>query len=147
MLARIPILLGIWALIEIALLVELAERTSLSFTLLYLLTSALVGMVLVMRQMRLLLVRSEHRRRRQPSVLAIVAGVLLIVPGILSDVLALLLLTPPGGRWVRGWFNRRVGIWSDRPDRRWDPWSPAARGSDSIDEKTIDVTPREARVP
>lgn len=55
------------------------------------------------------------------SFLRLIAGLLLIVPGFLTDIVAILLLVPPLRRWVAGWFAQSVQVktsgWQAPPRR------------------------------
>jgi UPF0716 protein FxsA len=94
----LPILL--FPVLEIFLLVRLAQLTSGWEVLAYLLFAALVGGRLIARPGALAAISSRRYRFSTSSplsdrMLEIVAGLLLILPGLLSDVLAVTLLVPP----------------------------------------------------
>lgn len=42
------------------------------------------------------------------GLLVLVGGVLLVTPGVLTDVVGLFLFIPPTRRWVASWFRRRI---------------------------------------
>src|ERR1043166_7209688 len=101
---------GLFVVIEIVLLFWLVQRTSLLTTFAYLFLSAGAGIAVIVRAAhRALVVRpakadDEPREvlpRSRDGLFSLAAGVLLIIPGIVSDLLALVLLTPVGQRAAR----------------------------------------------
>lgn len=100
-------------IVELALLVWLCQRTSLGFTLALVVGSALAGSWLLREQARRFwrsARQADAARAGQPlfdRFLTLLAGVLLILPGILSDLLAVALLLPP----VRRLLARHAAQW------------------------------------
>ena len=137
----LPLLVAAWLVLEIWLLTEIAGAVG-GAGLFLLLLAGVAGGVLVLRwtgrrAVRRLQATVQAARGGRPapeeqrgSALLVVAGVLLIVPGPLSDVLGLLLLLPPVrtvvGRLVERRIRAVVPVWTDpfqrartgRPDGR-----------------------------
>ena len=115
MLLRLLLLFTLVPLTELALLIEVGQRVGTWLTIAIVLATGLAGAVLT----RLIGLRVVGRIRealgqgRLPGeelvdgLLVVVAGALLLTPGLLTDVTALALLTPPGRRLARGWLKRR----------------------------------------
>lgn len=130
------VLLVLWPITEIVLLIVAADQFGVGWTLLALGASALVGMIVirVLGAISLAELQRALQRREPPAgalirgACALLAGLLLILPGFLSDLVALLLLIPP----VRAAAIR--AIW-----RRW----PGARGGGTRGPPVIDGDYRE----
>ena len=110
-------------LAEILVLIAVADQIGIGWTVLALVAAAVLG-VLVIRVLgaaSLAALRDALARREPPAgplfrgACVLIAGVLLIVPGFLSDILALLLLIPPvratliGALWRQRSGGRRDG--------------------------------------
>jgi UPF0716 protein FxsA len=114
-LSRIFLLLVLLPLIEIVVLVWIASKTSAVFVLLLVLGTGILGLTLMRRQSlqtwRRLSVDMESGRMPAESlvdsVLVLVAGGLLVLPGVLTDVAAIALLFPPSRRAIKSLF----GLW------------------------------------
>jgi len=109
---------------EIALLIAIGRQIGLVSTVALLLLTGLLGSFLARRQ-GLGIVRrmqSELAEGRAPAgqildgTLILLAGVLLIVPGVITDVLAFLCLLPAGRTLIKAWLRRRfeAGLRSGR---------------------------------
>lgn len=121
----------LWPLIEIALFVLIGGAIGVWWTLLVVVGTGFVGVVLLRRlglgsAERL---RGQMQQMRDPvgtvgdGVLKALAGLLLILPGFLTDFLGALLLLPPLRAALVGALARRVTVasmQSDRPARRSD---------------------------
>src|SRR5262252_10200130 len=108
-------------LAEILVLIAVADQIGVAWTLLALALSAVLGVVVirVLGAASLAQLRDALARREPPAgalvrgACVLIAGMLLIVPGFLSDIVALLLLIPPvratliGALWRRGSGGRR----------------------------------------
>ncbi len=118
MLRRLLLLLALFCLVELAVLLILAQKTSWLFALGLFVGAGVLGAVLVrIEGIRCLhRIREELNARRMPDdalldgVLILVAGVLLIIPGLLSDLTAILLLIPPVRRPVRRYLRYRFHL-------------------------------------
>ena len=93
----------VWPLVEIALFVVIGGRIGLWPTLIWVVLSALLG-IMVMRltaARQAMALRDGLRAVRDPAglaaagILSMLAGVLLILPGFLTDAIGLVLLLPP----------------------------------------------------
>jgi len=109
---------------EIALLIAIGREIGLAATVSLLLVTGLLGAVLARRQ-GLGVVRrmqSEVAAHRMPAgqlvdgALILLAGVLLIVPGVLTDALGFFCLLPAGRTLLKAWLRRRfeAGLRSGR---------------------------------
>lgn len=113
----------IWPLVEIALFVLIGGQVGVWPVLIWVVLSALLG-ILVMRltaARQALALRDGLRAVRDPArlaaagILSMVAGVLLILPGFLTDALGLVLLLPPVQALVARHAEARVAV--IRPQR------------------------------
>jgi UPF0716 protein FxsA len=114
-LARLFLLFIVLPLVELALLLKLAEFTSPEFTFAVVLVTGGVGIFLARTQgLRVWWrIQEEMSAGRLPKealldgVLILVAGAVLLTPGVLTDALGLSLLFPPTRRIYRRWLIRR----------------------------------------
>lgn len=128
----LPIAVAAWLVLEIWLLTVIAQAAGGGTVLVLLLAGIVCGVVVIRRTGRRAFQRLSRalqaQQRGEPapteqggSGLLIVAGLLLILPGALSDVLGLLLLLPPVrgavGRLVERRVSAAVPGWTD-PLRR-----------------------------
>ena len=144
-----PIIFLIVPILEIAVFVLVGQQIGLGLTLLLILVTAIIGVYLLRRQGFELLeqIREDVNAGRVPAaamahgVLVLVAGVLLLTPGFVTDSIGFLLFVPGVRNWV--WrvvapmfFSRLSGSWS-----RW-PGSidGGAGGSPTRDGSVIDLT-------
>jgi UPF0716 protein FxsA len=148
-LARILLLLMLLPVLEIAVLVWLADLTSWLVVLGVLVGAGVLGAFLARQQG----VRSLGRLSRElgggqlpadamfDAVLVSFAGVLLILPGLLSDVMAILLLLPPTRRLFKSAIRRRFqGQVSASSFSTFDESRPRDQ---IIDVKVLDSPPQE----
>ncbi len=116
MFRRLFLLLVLLPVIDIVLLVWIAYHVSVPFVLLLVLGTGILGMLLARHQSLRTLGRitSELDRGQMPAdslldgLLVLVAGVLLIIPGFLTDVLAIALLFPPSRHGFKTWLRHRL---------------------------------------
>lgn len=151
-LRRLLLLALLIPLVELAILVWIASKTSVLFTIGLVLFMGVAGMLLarfeglrVWRQVQMQLQRGETPTDSLlDAVLILVAGLLLALPGVLTDVLGLLLLVPPIRRIVRyrlqERFRTQIHTTSSR-GRYAGAGEPA--GDRIIDVKVIDVEPEQ----
>jgi UPF0716 protein FxsA len=109
-------------LVELALLLKLADLTDWKVSLLLVIVTGVVGAVLSKHQGISLLRRmqTDLREGRMPAdslldaALILAAGILLITPGVLTDLLGIVLLIPPLRRVAKmgliGWFRSKFRI-------------------------------------
>lgn len=128
-------------------LLFLSRYTSPLFTLLFIAGTVIAGIWLIQHEGLKCLrnVREDVAANRAPAdamldgLLIVVAGVLLIIPGVLTDVVAIVLLLPPTRYLVRLWlksrFKSRLVIHSDRDGE------PSEARSQIIDVRVTEVDP------
>lgn len=104
--------------VEILVFIQVGERLGAGWTLLLVLASAIVGISLVRAQgfataarLQALVLRGESPALGVLEGLALlIAGVLFLIPGFVTDVVAMILLIPPWRRAVLRLFLRRFGF-------------------------------------
>src|SRR5262245_24283747 len=114
-LARLFLLLILLPVLEIVVLVWLATKTSALFVIALVLGMGVLGTALARHQSAQTLRRISDQvsAGQMPAdslldgLLVFVAAVLLILPGVLSDVLAILLLFPPSRRFLKSVVRRQ----------------------------------------
>ena len=107
-------------LVELYLLFLLAQRIGFLNTLGIVILGGLIGSVVLKRGGTKMWgrfvqqVQSGHEPSKEiaDGVCILLAGMLFIVPGLISDALAILLLFPPTRAVFRGWLMRRKGLGS-----------------------------------
>jgi len=145
MLLRLLILLTAVPLVELLILLRLADRFSWSSTIALVLITGALGAWLARREglRTLRKIQTDLSAGTAPTQavveggLIVVAGLVLVTPGILTDLVGFALLIPPIRRWVRRRlteaFKRRVVVLHS--DRVY-PGGP----SDGANTEFIDVT-------
>ena len=111
---RVRLLAGLLALAEVVVFVLVAQWIGVGWTLLAALATSTLGWALLARQgTRALAELRERTREGRPSVRAVgdagliaVGGLLMVLPGFLTDVVGLLCLLPPTRFLVRGLLAR-----------------------------------------
>jgi UPF0716 family protein affecting phage T7 exclusion len=151
---RVFLAIALVALVEVLLLWRLEQRSSLLFVGAYLLLAVASGIAVIAhtaRQMFGWMPPRAPRMSASPSdrLWILLAGVLLIVPGILSDLAALVLLAPPGRALARRWLGPRLRLWASSNSNLSGTWArfgevPGSATETPLDEHTIDVTSRPA---
>ncbi|MBI4581718.1 MAG: FxsA family protein [Planctomycetes bacterium] len=109
------VLFILWPIVELALLIRIGQSAGVGATLLLILLPALVGAGLAKREglktySRIQRELGEGRLPGDPlidALLILIAGALLITPGLISDVIGLLLLVPLFRRLIRERLKRR----------------------------------------
>jgi UPF0716 protein FxsA len=121
------VLLVLWPLAELYVIVRIAEAIGFLWMLLLLLVSWPIGSRIIRREGRAAArrLRTALEQRRTPTnevldgVLVLLGGLLLLVPGFITDALGLLLLLPPTRAIARriaarsqrkAWLERLVGF-------------------------------------
>jgi UPF0716 protein FxsA len=147
-LARFLLLLILLPAIEIVLLIWIAMQTSVLLVLGLLLGAGVLGALLA-RQQGLRAIRridDEVRAGRMPAdalfdaLLISLAGVLLILPGFLSDVVAIGLLFPPTRKLFKAAVRR--GVESRVVVTRYGNFEAGRARDEIIDVKVIESPPR-----
>jgi UPF0716 protein FxsA len=149
LLARLFVLFALLPIVEIVLLVWIASRTSILLVLGLVVGVAVVGAWLARRQGVLALSRitADMQAGRAPAdamldgLLIFMAAVLLILPGFLSDVLALVLLVPASRRVVKSLLRRRMQ--GRVVTTGFASFEGASRRDEVIDVRVIESPPRE----
>jgi UPF0716 protein FxsA len=111
---KLLLLLVLLPLAELYLLLHLGERLGALPVLGLLLLSAVLGLLLartegarVLRQVQVALARGQMPDEAMASgALVVVGGALLVLPGVISDVIGLVLLVPPSRRLVASRLRR-----------------------------------------
>ena len=112
--AKLLLLFTVVPIVELVLLIEVGRRIGTAATLLLILATGVVGAVLARRQGMAALghIRAELADGQIPGptivdgVLILVAGALLITPGILTDIAGFLCLVPATRRSIRALLSR-----------------------------------------
>jgi UPF0716 protein FxsA len=147
--------------LELALLVKTGQLIGFWATLLLVLTTAASGAIILSRQSfkvvgQALEALSEGRPPVAPvleGLFLMLAGALLLTPGLITDVAALLLLVPPIRRAVARWSVNRllqradVGVFREGgdPDMEWRPHSSAGAQQGPIIEGEFERLGEESR--
>jgi UPF0716 protein FxsA len=111
---RVRLVVGLWALAELALLVAVVSWIGLGWTILAMLATSALGALLLARQgTRALAELSERARTRQQPGRALgdagliaVGGLLMLLPGFIGDLVGLLCLLPGTRTVVRALLTR-----------------------------------------
>jgi UPF0716 protein FxsA len=134
MLSRIMLAITVGSLVELTLLLLLGRYAGVPFTLLFVIGTMLLGTLLLRRQSwrAWKRVRDELNQGQVPAesladgLLVVVAAVLLMLPGVLTDVVGFLLLVPAFRRRfrhaLRAWLRRRI-------EQKFGPPAPGSRKS------------------
>ena len=120
--AKLFLLLTILPLIELALLLLLSKYTSITSTLLFVVLTGIAGAILLHYQgwATYRNLRRDLAEGRMPTdslldgLMIFLAGVLLITPGVLTDLFGMTLLLPPCRRlyrrWATAWIKSKFQI-------------------------------------
>jgi UPF0716 protein FxsA len=116
---RLFLLLTILPLVELALLLVMGKYTGVTFTLAFVILTALAGAILLRFQgvQTLRNIQRDLQEKRMPTdslldgLFIFVAAVLLILPGVTTDIVGLTILIPPLRKlykiWLARWFKSR----------------------------------------
>ncbi len=130
-------------LLELAILIQVGRLTSVVATIAIVVLTGVIGAALARRQgfATLQRIRSEIAAGRIPAnelaegLLILLAGLLLITPGFLTDLLGFALLIPPSRRffliWLQRWFRahlQRISVRVEQNDV--DEFAEQANGED-----------------
>ncbi len=153
MLLRLLLLLTVVPLVELVLLLWLASETGWLLTVLLVLATGVVGAFLARHEG----LRCMQRAQRQAAegqlpgdalldaVMILVAGVLLITPGMLTDLFGFALLLPPFRRVVKRRikyrFEARLRVFT--PDGRPPPTGEPPPRDKIIDVQIVDESPEQ----
>ncbi len=146
-----PVLLLVWPLVEIALFVTVGSWLGLWTTLAIVIGTGVLGVWLIRRQglragdalRRAMAARRDPGAGLAETVLGLGSGILLILPGFLTDAAGALLLVPAVRRWVAERLIRQAG--SVRVVRT---GGPGPRGGPEVIDGTWEELPSdETRLP
>ena len=106
----------IMPVLELAVLIRVHEHIGLGNTILLVIFTGVVGAVMARAQgfMVLMQIRRDMAEGRLPAprlmdgVMILIAGVLLVTPGLITDTTGFLLLLPPVRSAIRGWMRRKL---------------------------------------
>ena len=112
---RLLLLFIVVPIVELAILLEIGERVGLLATLALIALTGVLGAYLARRQGLGILseIRSEMNEGRLPAgqlvdgALILVAGAVLMTPGVLTDAFGFFCLMPPGRRFLKRYLSRR----------------------------------------
>jgi len=151
---RLLLLFTVVPLVELALLLVIAQHTSWQFTLLLVLVTGIVGATLARHEglrcwQR---VHEELAAGRLPgdslldALMILVAGALLVTPGVLTDVVGFALLLPIFRRWVKDHLRRhyQARFHVATPPNGWGEPGTGPKRDEIIDTRVIDVPPEES---
>jgi UPF0716 protein FxsA len=151
MLFYLFVLFTVVPIVELALLIWIGTHTHWWVPILMVVTTAMVGAVLARWQgFRVLRrIQDEMRARRVPTdalidgAMILVAGVLLVTPGVLTDATGIVLLIPPLRHLVKGglkaWFKRHVRVQTAG-------FADFNQGSDQQGDRIVDAQVIDTRV-
>ena len=116
--AFVPFLLLVVPVLEIAGFILIGQAIGLGWTMLGILLTAIIGTMLLRRQGLALLgqMRSEMNAGRVPAreladaAMLLVAGILLLTPGFVTDALGFSLFLPPVRATIRHFIGSRVRV-------------------------------------
>lgn len=121
-LARLFLLLTILPLLELALLLLMGKYISVWFTLAFVILTALAGSILLRYQgmQTIRNIQRDLQEKRMPTdslldgLFIFIAAVLLILPGVTTDIVGLTILIPPVRKlyktWLVRWFKSKFKL-------------------------------------
>lgn len=153
MLLRLLLLMTVVPIVELRILLWVKDQTSWAATILIVVLTGMIGAMLARRQgwKTVERIQQELADGQMPAaamvdgLLILIAGVLLITPGMLTDAFGFALLVPAFRNVVRGYlrkrFSRNFVIHTDTANTVWDGPGPDRRGrhDEIIDARVIDV--------
>lgn len=146
---RLALLFILWPIVELWLLIQIGRATSFWTTLAIVILTGVVGAALARREGLKVYrqIRNDLAAGRLPAdplidaLVILVAGALLITPGLISDVVGIVLLVPPARRFVRTQLRQRFR--SRFKIMAFGPGGPARSDSDFVDVEVREVGRRE----
>ena len=111
-----------WPVAEIAVFLQVGDAIGFLATILLFLAAGALGLILLRAEGLSLLIRAQQQidrgvvpvREGFDALCLVIGGVLLVIPGFVTDILALLLILPP----VRSWLRRVIVRWVVARERR-----------------------------
>jgi UPF0716 protein FxsA len=103
-------------IVELALLFKVHERVGMGPTVLLVLLTGIAGAALVRRQGVAILFRIQHEMEAGnlpapqmiDGIMVLVAGALLVTPGLITDTVGFALLIPVIREYIRGWLRKKM---------------------------------------
>ncbi len=143
--ARLLALFILVPIVELLLLVEIGQRVGLPATLVLIVATGSLGAYLARRQGLGVLAKLRNRRAHAvpvseilDGVIILVAGAVLITPGVLTDLFGFFCLVPAGRRLIKDFLERRFETKVERGEPFFGiPFGPASPGKKPM----RDVTP------
>ena len=104
------------AVVALALLFKVHERVGLGPTVLLVLLTGIAGAALVRRQGVAILFRIQHEMEAGnlpapqmiDGIMVLMAGALLVTPGLITDAVGFALLVPVVREYIRGWLRKKL---------------------------------------
>lgn len=134
-------------IIEIALFIQVGSWIGVLPTIGLVILSAMLGMTVMRRQgtVAVLDVQRAMQEFRDPTrpmaqgAMTMIAGLLMVVPGLFTSALGLLLLLPPVQAGLLGWLGRKAGLSGARPGVDFGDLPPGfRRGAGWREDEVID---------
>lgn len=151
MLAKLLLLFILVPLAELLLLLYIADQTSFAFTVGLIVATGVTGAALARWQglRTIARIRDEINQGRPPAgalvdgLLILIAGALLLTPGLLTDLVGFSLLIPPLRAWVKRRVAKRLQASLHFPgppggDAGDEAWDLGPRRDEVIDSRMID---------
>ncbi len=121
MLLKIILLLTIIPLVELVLLLQVAQLTSVSFTILLVIGTGIIGGILAKLEGLKVMVKiqtelAQGRLPKDPAIegaMILLAGALLLTPGIFTDLLGFSFLLPPSRNILREMIKKKMQAMKD----------------------------------
>jgi UPF0716 protein FxsA len=103
-------------IVELALLFKVHEHVGMGPTILLVLLTGITGAALVRRQGIAILFRIQHEMAKGnlpapqmiDGIMILVAGALLVTPGLITDTVGFALLVPVIREYIRGWLRKKM---------------------------------------
>lgn len=142
---RLLLLFTLIPIVELMLLIEIGKATSLQFTIGLILLTGFLGASLSRWQGRAAVqqLREDMAAGRPPAaaavngILILIAGAVLLTPGLLTDLFGFSLLIPQVRNWLKAhvvtWATKRVRVQSFGPSG-FQSWPPPGAGSPTFEQ-------------
>jgi UPF0716 protein FxsA len=144
---RVLSLLLLWPLVEIWLLTRLGVRFGAERVLAFILLSGLAGAAIARAQGIRIFQRWRAAEGVSGEILKITAGVLLFLPGVLTDVVGLALLVPPLRRLVARRLQQRFQVRRTVVSSTGAHFRSTEQRLDVVDGEIVEESPRRSPAP
>ena len=116
------LILAGWPVLEIAVFIQVGQAIGLLYTIALFIAAGAIGLLMLRAEGLSLLMRAQRQMNEGvvpvneafDALCLVIGAMLLILPGFVTDILALLLIVPP----VRAGLRRLLVHWADRRNRR-----------------------------